>query len=554
MKEWKQSLLQHLAEIEFFARWREENPFKIRAFERALDNLRRLADSELERHLEAESLTKVEGIGKGIAKIIEEFRKCGTSEEWEKLKGEIPLSVMEMSALPGLGVKKIKSLYEGLGIKSMGELAYACQENRLLHLAGFGKKTQENILKSLQELKQRMGKLLLPDALAEAKRLEEKFAPNILFAPIAALGRKDEIIDSLDYLVQSNKKLHPEQPSSSSKEVEFHLKSGTKVRFIFTDLKNFHLQRVFRTSSNEHWKSLQKRAEELGFELSPDFLKSESGKFIEISSEEKLYKTLELPYHPPEFRNWKIEKKSVSLCEFDDLKGVFHIHSQYSDGSHSIEEMMEAAKKLGWTYIGLSEHSRSAFYAHGLEVERLDQYFAEIEQLNKKQTQVRILAGIESDILKDGSLDYPPSILKKFDFIIASIHQRFGMKDMTDRLVKAAENPYTKMLGHLSGRLLLGREAYSYQLEPIVRTCIQNKVAIELNSSPQRLDMDWREVHEACRKGLFIAINPDAHSKDALEDVRYGIWMAKKAGVPPKQIINTWELPKVLDFFGRVSK
>jgi len=555
MKSLRHDLIEHLEILAFYSKWREENPFKTRAFERASENLSKIPEEELERRLKDESLTEIEGVGKGIALIIKEFFEKRDSEERRKIQGDLSPDLWKMTEVSGLGIKKIKALYEGLNIQNLGELEYACRENRLLQLEGFGAKSQEKILREIERIKQRAGLLLLPEALAEAEKMEKKFDPKCTYVSVGALGKKEEVLEKLEYLVLGDSSWNPLQTksaekSTSKKEIDFKLQSGTPVIFYFSEKKHFGVESVFRTSSHEHWESLKKQAKKLQFELREDAL-VDSKSTLSVHSDQELYTQLQLPYHPPESREWPIKKNAPDFVEIKNLQGSFHAHSHFSDGLNSIEEMAKAAKSLGWKYLGMSEHSQTAFYAHGLEEKRLASYFEAIKKCNEKIKDFKVFAGIESDILKDGSLDYPAKILKKFDFVIASIHQRYGMKEMTDRLLKAIQNPHTRMIGHISGRLLLGREAYAYDLDRIVREAVSKKVVIELNASPQRLDLNWRELHQASKAGLLISINSDAHSVKALEDVQWGVWMARKAEFPLDQIINTWEFKKLDEFISK---
>jgi DNA polymerase (family 10) len=561
MKSLRQELIEHLEILAFYAKWKNENPFKTRAFERASENLARIPDEEFKTRLKEESLTEIDGIGKGIALIAQEFSKTKNSQERQKIQGDLPLDLWKLTEIAGLGVKKIKTLYEGLHLQTLGELEYACRENRLISLEGFGVKSQEKILKEIERIKQRQGLLLLPEAIAEAQKMEKKFDPKSIYAAVGELGRKEEVLSKLEYLVVGQSKWRPlAQDSAASfsskftekKEIDFKLHSGTPVVFYFTTKEAFGVESVFRTSSIAHWQSLKRQAKKCQLELTEDELMSPQSK-LRVSCDRELYAHLQIPYHPPEVREWGIEKKALRLVEVKDLEGSFHSHTHFSDGLNSVEEMATAAQALGWKYLGISEHSQSAFYAHGVEEKRLDTYFETIKKCNEKMKDFKVFAGIESDILKEGELDYPNKILKKFDFVIASIHQRYGMKDMTHRILQAIKNPHTRMIGHISGRLLLGRDAYAYDLDKIVREAISKKVVMELNASPQRLDLNWRELHEAAQAGLLISINSDAHSVEALEDVQWGVWMARKAQVPSDQIINTWDF-KIIDQFIREGR
>lgn len=552
----KEKLLKHLDELAFFLEYHDDNPFRIRAFKIGSEALSALSDQELSTKIKDGSLTDLKGIGKGIASIAEAFLKTGTSPDWAELKGELPISLIALQPIPGLGVKKIRALYENLQISSVGELEYACSENRLVDLPGFGVKTQNKILQSLKDLKGREGKLILADALNLAAELERSFPRSLTYCRIQSLGRYDEIVSGMDYLVPipqiaTVKKLKGlKNIDSSPDRINVQLQ-GHRLQFHFCSEESIFIQRILQTASDDHWRSLEKAAEASDLKLNHDFL-NKNGKPIKIDAEEDLYKKLGLPFYQAFERELPAHAKKKSQLELKDLTGVFHFHTTASDGNNSLEEMAKAARSFRWKFIGLSDHSKSAYYARGLTEESLEKQWKEVALLNSKFPEMKILRGIESDILKDGALDYSDDVLKKFDFVIASIHSRFGMTEMTERLIKAIENPSTNIVGHLTGRLLLAREGYTLDHSKIIDAAIRNRTAIELNAHPNRLDMDWRYLTRACEKGLIISINPDAHSIAGFGDVQYGIWMARKAGVPNESILNTWPLEKISTFLAAV--
>lgn len=537
----KDNLLRHLEEIAFFLEYNQENPFKIRAYQKGLETLETVTAEDIKKRIENNTLTELEGFGKGLTSVATSFLKLQTSEEWKAAKGDIPVSLVDLRSIRGLGVKKIKTLYEDLGIKTPGELEYACKENRLVGLEGFGEKTQAKILKEVDLLKNRAGKTLLVEKLKEAALIEKKWGKEIPLIQAGQLARKLEIVDHLDYLVVGRVPQVLKTLESKTSPVVFHEASKETLA----------VQSVFLSSSEEHWKSLQKFAAQKKLELTETAL-IKNKKPLSLISEQTLYEALELPFYPPECREYPAENKPLRLCEEKDLTGVFHFHTTYSDGTHSLEEMVSAASNHGWQYIGLSDHSQTAFYAQGLTETSLEKQWKEIDAVEKKSS-LKIFKGIESDILKNGDLDYPPSVLKRFDFVIASIHSRYGMTDMTERIVKAIENPFTTMIGHLSGRLLLAREAYDLDMKKIIDAAIANKKIIELNAHPQRLDIDWRYLRDACRRGLLISINPDAHSVSGFDDVTFGVWMARKGLVDPKNIFNTWPLEKISAYLSQTK-
>lgn len=540
----------------------QENPFKIRALAAAPENLENLDESQLKAQINDKSLTQIKGVGKGVLAICQEFLKTGKSSEWDELTQKFPETLIEMRKIKGLGTKKIKKLYEELSISSLMELEYACVENRLAELKGFGKKSQDAILSEIKLLKSRANKLLLSDALEILEPLQKKIESNYRCFVVGDAGAKREIVERLELLVSAEarkkdtekKNLDKILGKTSEKEskISFQHSSGQSIHIEFADLSKLASMAVWKTSSENHQRLLKKMAKKKKWQWHESALVDSEMKAVPAMTEEAVYEKLELPFHSPEMREFEtVELKRLpELVEIEDIQGVFHAHSTFSDGAHSLEEMARAAQEKSWNYLGISEHSETAFYAGGLKVEDLQNQWSLIDSWNEKNS-LQILKGIESDILKAGELDYSASTLKKFDFVIGSIHQRYGLKDMTERLLKAIQNPYLTIVGHISGRLLLGREAYFFNKEKVIREAIAAGVVIEFNSNPHRLDLDWRDLKEACDAGLITSLNPDAHSIVGYKDLQYGIWMARKAMISKKQILNTWSLKDCLRFFQR---
>lgn len=545
----KSRLLQHLEEIAFFMEAHGENPFKIRAFRGAIEALQGLEDQELAIQIKDGSLTNIKGIGKGIFSVAKAFLTTGSSPEWKESKGDFSDTIVELLEIRGLGPKKIKQLHDELHIKSLGELEYACTENRLVSLKGFGEKTQVKIIKEIQSAKARRGKHLVVDAIASTAPIEVELSKMMSIAPISDLGRKLEIVTNFEYLVGtdhpkktldqlSNLKFAKSFEKVDSNTVDIKTSGLAPIRFHLVSKKNEVVARIRGTSSAEHFKSLEVICQKKKISLDSPF-----------ASEEEFYSKLGLAYCTPEARELSISKLPKSGL-ISEVTGVFHLHTTYSDGLQSLEEMTAAAIDRKWSYMGLSDHSKTAAYAQGLDETVLKKQWAEVDALNKTNKAFKIYRGIESDILKDGSLDYSPTTLKQFDFVIASIHSRYGMSEMTDRLIKAIENEYTTMIGHLTGRLLLARDAYEIDFDKVIDAAISNRTVIELNSNPHRLDIDWRYLNRACEKGLIISINPDAHSVDGFDDTQFGIWMARKAYLSKESVLNTWSRDQVEKFLG----
>ncbi len=547
----KETLIEHLQHLVFFLEMHEENPFKIRAFANAAETLEGLENDDLVAQVKSGTLTELKGIGKGTLTLAKQVLDTGNSDELEKAVQGFPMTLIELRPVKGLGPKRIAQLWKDLGIKTLGELEYACTENRLSAIKGMGPKIQTKVLEQIQAIKSRQGKVLLCDAvdstadiLAQAARLKIG-----LFAS-GDLGRRSEIVEQLRLILAADSvkialdlidKLPVKEFSANknSSEIRAHLKSGVQTIIEVVPSSTAGAALVKATSSEVHWKSLEARA-------AKQKLKIEK---IEATTDQEFYKALKVKFHPPEARELDIaESEGHEFLEVSDLTGVFHLHTIASDGLNSLEEMAQAAASRGWSYMGLSDHSQTAFYARGLTDKMIKEQHGEISAISKTSKNFEILKGIESDILKDGALDYPVSTLKSLDFVIASIHSRYGMTEMTDRLIAAIENPYTSMIGHISGRLLLAREAYSYDVDKIIAAAIKHNRVIELNANPHRLDMDWKSLRLGAKKGLLISINPDAHSTSGFDHVKYGVWMANKALFPKEQVINTWPLPKIKKF------
>jgi len=488
---------------------KDENPFKVRAYEKAARVLEQ-ESRDIEELVERGELSALAGIGETLNEKITQLVKTGKLKFYEDLKAEIPEGLIQLNELPGIGPKKARHLFYDLGLQSIGELEYACQENRLLKLKSFGEKTQDNILKAIKFYKKSHKRFLIPVALAQAQEFVDYLKakiPHLKIEIAGSLRRKKETIGDIDLVVATenpHKVMDAFVGYEQSAEILAHgdtksalrLKSGIQVDIRCVSAVEYPFALHHLTGSKEHNVALRQQAQALGLKLNEYGLFKDE-KLIPCKIEEEIYHVLGLSYVPPELREglseikWAQEKQIPPLIELGDLQGTYHMHSNYSDGKSSVEDLVIEAKKMGLHYIGLSDHSQSAFYAHGLKAADIKKQHAEIDRLNKKYKPFKILKGIESDILADGSLDYTEDILKKFDFVIASVHSRFKMdqKEMTERLVKALQNPYTTMLGHMTGRLLLSREGYLLDVEKILKVAAQEGKIIELNASPYRLDI-----------------------------------------------------------------
>jgi DNA polymerase (family X) len=503
-----------------------ENPFKVKSLSNAAFKLDKTNIDLTGKSLE--DLSQIEGIGKSIAQKIIELQSTGTLKELEELVSKTPVGVIGMMRVKGIGPKKVAQLWKELGIESIGELLYACQENRLVSLKGFGAKTQEQVKKAIEFSMANSGKLLYATVEAFANKLLEtvkRQAGTELVSFTGQMRRRCEIIDKIEILAASDNKIDLG---------EYDALGLMKIEIIRCKPGEFYVKLFETTGCEEHCNAVS---------LS-------KGEGVTFSSEEDIYAALGLQYIEPEMREGLHEvdqarnKKLKKLIEPGDLRGVLHNHSTYSDGIHTLREMAEYCKAQGYEYFGICDHSQSAFYANGLKPERVAEQHLEIDQLNKELAPFRVFKGIESDILNDGSLDYPEEILKTFDFIVASVHSNLKMdKDKaTARLLKAIENPYTTILGHMTGRLLLSREGYPVDHKKVIDACAANNVVIELNASPYRLDIDWRWIPYCLDKGVMISINPDAHSQEEFGYMHYGTLAARKGGLYKEMCFNALSL------------
>ena len=498
----------------------EENPFKVKSIANAAFKLDK-TDIALQ-GLTLQELEKIEGIGKSIASKINEMQTTGTLKELDEMLGRTPAGIVDMLGIKGIGPKKVGQLWRELQIESVGELLYACNENRLTGLKGFGAKTQEQLKKQIEFHQSSRGKFhyaSLENFANDLVEILKKQYYTELVSLTGAMRRKSEIIEQIEIIIATDQQIQ---------EQALENKFGVKLNIITCASKDFYTTLFKTTAHPEHLKQLN----ELTIQ--------------QPVSEQEIYSSYQLAYIEPELREGLTEielakgNKLPQLIQYTDLKGILHNHSTYSDGIHSLKEMAEHCKQLGYEYLGICDHSQSAFYANGLKPDRVLEQHREIDQLNKQLHPFKIFKGIESDILNDGSLDYEPDVLKTFDFIVASVHSNLKMTEekATARIIRAIENPYTTLLGHPTGRLLLSREGYPIDHKKIIDACAANGVIIELNAHPYRLDIDWRWIPYCLEKGVKISINPDAHEKNGYEDMKYGTYVARKGMLTKEMCFN----------------
>jgi DNA polymerase (family 10) len=532
----------------------EVNPFKIKSIANAAFKVDKLPFPIVGKSLA--ELEKIDGIGKSIATKIAELLETGTMTELQDMFAQTPEGVVEMMGIKGIGAKKVAIIWKDLGIENVGELYYACNENRLIEAKGFGLKTQEEIKRVIEFRMAGNGKFLYSQVEKDVKDLMEEIRgifPDALKHIAGEFRRLNEIISELVIVVGS---LNQEIAFKALAELDTlqnvvlngthisaELKNGLLVEIICVDKANYYYELFVNTGDTEHVDAVLSR---INIPLE------------QPQTEEVIYQKAGLAWMQPELREGTAfiekaaENKLPVLISYHDLKGTLHNHSTWSDGVNTLEEIaLYCRDELKLEYLGISDHSKSAFYAKGLSIERVLQQQEEIDHLNKKITGFHIFKGIESDILNDGSLDYPDEILKKFDFIVASIHSNIKMQEekATARLIKAIENPHTTILGHPTGRLLLSRKGYDIDHKKVIDACAANNVVIEINANPLRLDLDWRWHQYALDKGVMLSINPDAHRNSGFRDMEYGTHVARKGGLTKQMCLNALSLAEITKFF-----
>lgn len=523
-----------------------ENPFRTKAIANASFKLDKLPFSIAESSLE--TLSEQPGIGKSTAEKALEIVHTGSFKELDQMLSITPEGILEMLNIKGLGPKKVQIVWKDLAIESVGELYYACNENRLIEAKGFGLKTQETIKKAIEFTIASQGWFLFakvqPSAETLFATLEKIIPPGTLLSFTGDYRRKVEILEHVSVIIALSTEeittlLTQVTALTASSDLRYTDVNGFTFVFISTTKEEFYKDLFISSASAAH------------LALLPQEIPS-------AASEQDIYAALGLAYIEPELREGYNEvalakaQALPKLIEYTDLTGTLHNHSTYSDGVHSLKEMALYCKDvLKLAYLGICDHSKTAFYANGLSIERLQQQWAEIDQLNIELAPFKIFKGIESDILSDGSLDYPDEILAGFDFVVASVHANLKMDEQkaTERILKAIENPYTTILGHPTGRLLLSRAGYPLDFKRIIDACAQHQVVIEINANPLRLDLDWRWHRYAVEKGVLLSINPDAHRTEGLTDMLYGTYVARKGGLEAKDCLNTYSLTEITNYF-----
>lgn len=564
----KAQVIQILNEIGTLLELMGENPFKVRAYYNAARTLEGQSDS-IEEMVTSGRLAELAGFGEALTGKIGTLVTTGRLKYYEDLKKKIPPGLLEMLKIPGLGPKKAKALYAELKIASIAQLKKACEEGRLQRLEGFGEKTEQKLLEGIAHVQKYAERRRYDEALAAAFPIFTKIKSDkavIRTALGGSLRRHRETIGDIDILASSKNPAAVMQSFVKLSEVEsiiaygetkssISLKgSGMQVDLRVVSDSEFPFALHYFTGSMEHNTQLRARAKDFGFKLN-EYGLFKGEKLIACRDETGLFAKLKLPYIPPELREGMGEIRAAErneipeLIDEKDIRGVFHVHSNWSDGTAPLEAMVAEAERLDLEYVGISDHSQSAYYAGGLKPDRVREQERAIRKL-RQQFKIRIFWGIESDILPDGSLDYPGPILERFDFVIASIHSSFTMpeKEMTARIVKAMKNRHTTMLGHATGRLLLQREGYAVDMKQVIQAAADHGKVIELNANPYRFDLDWRLGPFAREKGVKVSINPDAHSVEGIADYRFGIGIARKGWLTKKDVMNAGSVREVEAF------
>lgn len=569
----KEQVVDTLEAVAKLLEFKGENVFKFRAYSNAARALETYTGDFAKAVAEGQ-LQEIPGIGKAIAEKVTGMMATGELAYLNELRAEFPPTLFDLFELQGLGPKKIRALWEKLGVTSLEELEKACQDGRVAELAGFGKKTADNILKALQDRAKHAGSFLLGEIAAGAEHLLEELRelPDVTQACIAGSYRRSkEIVRDIDYIVATREPAfvseffvkHPtvqdviaQGPTKSS----VRLKNGIQADLRVVTNEQFPFALAYFTGSKEHNIVIRGRALARGwtlneYRLGPDpKAKKTPDPIPEIYSEQDLHAALGLDYIPPELREDRGEFTAAEkhelprLLEVENLRGTFHNHTTASDGRNTLAEMAEAAQELGLQYLGIADHSKSSFQAHGLQADALLAQVKEIKALNQTfGGHFRVFAGTECDILKDGELDFPDDVLAQLDYVVASVHAVFTLPqaEMTKRIIRAISNPYVTMLGHLTGRLLLTRDGYQVDVPAILDAAAETGTIIELNCSPYRLDMDWRWWPLAKEKGVKCSINPDAHSLRGLQALHFGARLARKGWLTRKDVVNCLPLGKI---------
>ncbi len=578
-----QEIAKRLREIYQLMQLAGENRFRAIAFDRAAQTIESL-NEDINAYIENDNLTDIKGIGDSIAEDIKQYAETGQIEVLESLRKRIPDGVVQWLDISGLGPKNIAKIHKELGISTIPELKQACEDGRVAELDGLGEKSAQKIIQSIEWLEQFGERARLDEAMAIADPIYNymKERDGVEAIEIAgSLRRSKETIGDVDILIAADEDhIEPLFDAFTSHELAVEVlgrgdtkssirtKEGRQADLRIVKPEQFPAALMYFTGSKEHNVVLRQRARERGLSLNEYglFELDEEGntdfeKAIDYSSETDIYEKLDLHFIIPELREDRGEidffedHEEMDLVTNDDIRGVIHAHSTWSDGKFSIEKMAQACIDRGYEYLGITDHSQTAAYAGGLSPDEIKKQWEEIDQLNEQfsEQNFRIFKGIESDILGDGSLDYDDELLEQFDFVIASVHQGMDMtrEKMMERFRNAIKHPATRIVGHPTGRLLLKRDGSDLDMNELIELAAEHNTAIEINANPHRLDLDWRHGNKAKEVGLMSAICPDAHSTDGIDHIKFGVQIARKGKFEPGRILNTRSAGEVATWFSR---
>jgi len=534
-----------LDEISHYLELSDPKPFRARAFESAARAVERL-EEDLDSLVASGKLHEVSGIGKATGQIIEEIVRTGTSSYLEELRGQYPPTIFELLRVPKLGLKKVSQLYSELGIGSLDELEEAAKSGRLATAKGFGAKTAEQILKGIAFARMRESQFLLPIGLEAAESIRARLADIAEVEDVAVSGsvrRRLEVIRNVNLVIATKK---PERVIEQLGALVSDLERIDDATY--KGVARGEMDVFFHFAANAEMGSVLFRTTG-----SAAFVEA-FGKIAKARTEREVFTKAGIPFVEPERRESADDlksKKRTKLVDLPDLRGTFHVHTTFSDGRNTMQEMLAAAHAQGWEYVGISDHSQTAYYAGGLSEQGLVAQHAEITRQEKSVAPMRVFRGTEADILPSGAMDYGAKILGRFDFVIASVHSSFSMDkdEMTERMLRALDDPHVTFIGHLTGRKLLSREGYRIDYDRIFDRAAERGVMIEVNGNPNRLDIDWRHIRNAADRGVMFSINPDAHSISEYNAVITGTWVARKGGLSAKQIFNTKSVEEVAEYF-----
>jgi len=578
----KKAVAEVLEEIATLLALQGENVFKVRAYENAARALTRTREP-LDELIRTGRLQTIRGIGSSTAKVIQEYYETGEPPTLlRELRAKTPPGLLELLAIPGLGPQRVRLLYEKLDVRTVADLEYALQENRLQLIEGFGPRTIETIRQGLELYRAASGRFLLGRVYPIARAMEA-FLRQRWPGPVRLVGsvrRWCPVVGNVNLILQGSP---PEDPTCLNlnqaplpldvlelQDSTWWLRApsvGLPVVLTWVPAEDWPWAVRYYTGSREHNQAFREWAVRQGYTASGFRLQKDgtplplppTGTADDAYGDEPVFAALGLAWLPPEVREGRDEiERAVRgdvprLIEPDDVRGVLHVHTDYSDGADSLQEMMETARELGLEYVGISDHSPAAYYANGLDRERLLQQWAEMEEVQRRVPEVRILRGMEVDILPDGRLDLDEDLLQRLDFVVASVHSRFQMSraEMTERIVRAMRHPCTTILGHPTGRLLLGRKGYEVDLDRILEVAAETGTLIEINANPYRLDLDWTHLEKARRMGIRFSIDPDTHRKSDLGDYVYGVGIARKGWLTAADVVNTLPVSELLDVLGQ---